>query len=636
MKINFRFRDLDVTPPQFLNPQYYLNDSEKVIFSKDDNTVTGEIKNIERINLFVGANNSGKSRFLRGIFNSDKVFTECYLNDSISTLIENLKNHDLFSYVPQEMADDLLYQKIRPDFQHFLNAIIVKNNENNFYQHLVNYDIKKNIFLTFIETKSKYESTIKKGKLKLLIDDFFCKVIAFEKAIVYSIGNQERQKVYIPILRSLLQCNDLNNNQLLNIAKTYCEVRTEGLFEVLTGLEMYDSVDRLHNSNKIRDLRKFCSFLSVNFFDSLPVDLVPDRENGRILSFSINNEEIRGINKLGDGLQALILILYPIYTAKSKTWFFIEEPETNLHPGLQRLFMETLINNEYLKDKKLRFFFTTHSNHFLDLTLNSEEMCVYQFEKLEENIHRIKTNVKPNKEVLDILGVNTSSVFLANSSIWVEGPTDRKYLAKFLKLYSEYISKTPLKEDIDFAFFEYGGSLLAHYIFEEAVNYFEDEIKSYIKAFSLSNNIYLLADEDNAIGKKAIRSAELYRISSEVENFSYQNTKVKEIENLLPKKTIKAFMTKIVIEEEVSAIDFKKSDYNNLGLGNFYEEQFKKHGILKKNQRAFVAESGTLKNDYKIKLCDFFINSDIKYAEIIQDNPILKQIIEDLYDFIKK
>jgi len=101
--------------------------------------------------------------------------------------------------------------------------------------------------------------------------------------------------------------------------------------------------------------------------------------------------------------------------------------------------------------QKLKVLFTTHSNNFLDLSLQADDVSIFQFQKECPEKFNIK-NIKPNKEILDLLGVNNSSVLMANSSIWVEGPTDRKYISKFLKLFCEQNKTQHLKEDIDFAF----------------------------------------------------------------------------------------------------------------------------------------------------------------------------------------
>ena len=47
----------------------------------------------------------------------------------------------------------------------------------------------------------------------------------------------------------------------------------------------------------------------------------------------------------------------------------------------------------------------------------------------------IKNVNSGNNELLRQLGVNNTSVFLANSSIWVEGISDRNYIKAFLIAY---------------------------------------------------------------------------------------------------------------------------------------------------------------------------------------------------------
>ena len=331
--------------------------------------------------------------------------------------------------------------------------------------------------------------------------------------------------------------------------------------------------------------------------------------------FSIDGIE-HPVYEIGDGIQAVIILLFPIFTANKNDWFFIEEPEINLHPGLQRLFIETLLSDDYLKTKNLKFFFTTHSNHFLDSSLINNNISIFQFQKKKDESFFIKNNVRPDKEVLDLLGVNTSSVFLANTSLWIEGPTDRKYLSKFLKLHTEHHGLQPLKEDIDFAFFEYGGNLIEHYLFDEKEDFNEEDVRNKINSFALSNKIFLLADNDNAKNgsKKDLRRLALKKLSDENDNFTYQNTVVTEIENLLPKKISQDFMSEL-LKSETSLLKAKKGrfdrkDYRNIGLGEFYETFFISKKIPKKDFKAFKAESGTLKNDYKIKLANFVIESE--------------------------
>ena len=411
--------------------------------------------------------------------------------------------------------------------------------------------------------------------------------------------------------------------------------------KIHTGSYVWKYMYDLQNSTNRRVLREFEEFLSLNFFEGKEIEVFADSNNYKQVSFSIDNGDYRSINEIGDGIQAIINLMFPIFSASKNEYFFIEEPETNLHPAFQRIFIETLLTNEFILGKNLTFFFTTHSNHFLDLTLRSDEVSFFQFEKIEKNKHFIKVNVKPSRQMLDVLGVNNTSVFLANTSLWVEGPTDRKYLSKFLKLYCGFYNKPYLKEDIDFAFFEYGGNLITHYLFDEEEKFEDEEVKEKINSFALSNKIYLLADSDNAKegGEKFKRRKILEDLSSEKGNFKYQNTIVKEIENLLPVKVLHDFIPKLLTDEisinKAKKINFKRSDYKGLGLGEFYKTQFLSEGIPEENIKKFKAESGTLRNEYKNKLAGFVVGSNYKYSDLIKDNEELDNLVGTLYDFIK-
>jgi hypothetical protein len=438
--------------------------------------------------------------------------------------------------------------------------------------------------------------------------------------------------LYIPILRTLVSDGSFHVDTFNKIITNKYNLKG-GVF---TGQDLYQQIYKLHNSTKIVELKAFCKWIKNNFYRDHDVEIIPNDET-RDVYLKIDDVH-RPIYDLGDGIQQLILLMFPVYTANLGTWFFIEEPETHLHPGLQRIFIETLLNDEYLKKKNLKFFFTTHSNHFLDISIDHEEISIFQFEKEDDEKFNIKSNVKPNKDVLDLLGVKSSSVFLANTSIWVEGPTDRKYLSKWIKLYCEANSLQYLREDIDYAFFEYGGNLIEHYLFDDNFEeeFTENQVRNKIKAFALSNKVYLLADNDNVRegSKKHERRKNLEKISSK--HFKYQNTEYREVENLLPVQVLKDFMPQIVLKEEViktKKINFNRTDYIWIGLGDFLSKKFDEAKITGKK---FKSKTGdTLDTIYKNKLCDFVINSSYSYSELIEENEHLDKLITDLYNFIK-
>ncbi len=640
MKIIIPPSDKESFYSELLNPIYHIDEVGKKFIEEDfgDNDDPFNVLKVQaklivnKINFFVGANNSGKSRFMRGLskLGGQQDFFSCniFYWDLLDEIKEMLENEPKDSYI--ELIKKI--NTIRPKH----NTKIISNFSKN-----DNEKLKKGInFLKEFKFNKGINDEYLNSKLVAYID--ILEKLYLE--INFSKENKIKSKIYIPVLRSLFTDDNLPVRSFgLVIKKLYYPESETITPDINTGLDLWSTLAKIQGTPKKRDLRKFENFLEKYFFDNKKVEILANSETS-LISIAINNDDFRSINDIGDGIQSIILLMYPIYTAYKNDCFYIEEPETNLHPAFQKIFIETLLNDEYIKEKRLKFFFTTHSNHFLDLTLLNDDVSFFQFEKIEDNNHLIKTNIKPSNEILDLLGVNNSSVFLANTSIWVEGITDRKYISKLLKLYSEEKKKLYLKEDIDFAFFEYGGNLIQHYLFDdkESNSQFDEiEVREKINSFALSNKIYLLADNDNASSssKKGQRRIALEEISKNNKNFKYRNTVLKEIENLLPKKIIQDFMSELIKTEKsidkAIKIRFNREDYKNVGLGDFYMSLFDKK-IPKKDMKPFKSDSGTLNNTYKIKLASFVMNKNYSYDDFIFENNELHKLIEELYSFIKK
>ena len=90
------------------------------------------------------------------------------------------------------------------------------------------------------------------------------------------------------------------------------------------------------------------------------------------------------------------------------------------------------------------------------------------------------------------LGVQNSSVFLSNCTIWVEGITDRHYVKHFLDLHKKENKDDPdicdFNEDYHYSFVEYGGNNITHWSFL-------DKEETPINVEKLCGRLFLLADK---------------------------------------------------------------------------------------------------------------------------------------------
>jgi AAA15 family ATPase/GTPase len=638
MNIGISYFKLSDLPNELAETNYIYKN--KSLFEGGKGMNLSTIKDFERINFFIGANNSGKSRFIRGLFklssNQIELYDSNYSINAVRLALINDKNMLLQRIVHPYLGLRKLLEKLtnlaKIDISSSISAALTENLD----------------YKGFYETKSELSSRIGSylnSDIPRHHSDYFLEIKAFAKRsselvqqIKFHQDNIYNDKIYIPVLRYANVNSHLTKESYAKTIEENYGIK-EGTF---TGLDFYHALYKLQGEKSPARKRKkeFESFLSRTFFDNKNVIITASTVESNKIYFQIDDDE-KHLFDLGDGLQAILLLMFPLFNASDNNWIFIDEPENHLHPGFQKIFLTTILENEVIKRKNLKLFITTHSNHFLDKSIINDDIKIFQFEKVnKENINIVNLK-KPSKETLDILGVSNSSVLIANSSIWVEGPTDRLYLSFWLNKYTSKLGRSNLVEDIDFAFFEYGGSLLSHYLFDIDFVDSDEVIREKINAFASANKIYLLADSDNASGatKKGKRRKELEKISSSTRNFKYQNTEVKEVENLLDSNTILGFSQYLLKNasdfDKIKDLTIRQKEYEKTGLGKYYEDLFVSNGIPKLEHKAFKSKSETLTTSYKFKLCEYVTNSELDYDNLIVNNPILEKLIKELYKFIK-
>ncbi|MCF6155801.1 MAG: ATP-binding protein [Candidatus Brocadia sp.] len=261
-------------------------------------------------------------------------------------------------------------------------------------------------------------------------------------------------------------------------------------------------------------------------------------------------EETKGIIPLsqsGSGLKTIILALVFIHLIPidkkrdlSDFVFGFEELENNLHPALLRRLLSYLY--KHAKSHGCIFFLTTHSNVEIDLFSKNEDVQILHVthDGKQAYSRTVKTYIE-NKGILDDLDVRASDLLQSNGVFWVEGPSDRIYLNRWIDLWSE----GELSEGNHYQCVFYGGRLLSHLSSEEP-----DLAKDGISILKVNKNSMILIDSDKQTQQSRLNDTKK-RIIEEVETNGgiAWVTKGKEIENYIPADVVATWLKKQDIEQ---------------------------------------------------------------------------------------
>lgn len=440
------------------------------------------------------------------------------------------------------------------------------------------------------------------------------------------------KKIFIHSLRTLRRVGDNALRNLIareyfggyvNPREAWVLAENKGA-DVLSGEELYAFAQHyLLGTLEQRDaIRDFEEFISTQFFNHKPVNLIPRiRENDQALHIKVGDEKEQPIHELGEGIQQVILLTLPLFFfRKEKVLLFIEEPETNLHPGFQHLFVDVFTSEN---NSNCQVFVSTHSQQFLDIT-QTHERALFEVKKtLPGGDHREKTPTfsihKLDDDYVHLLaelGVRYSSVLLANCTIWVEGITDRMYISHYLDVMRDDL-KFGFIENLHYSFVEYGGANITHWAFG-------DEEPGKIHVERLCARAMLIADRDK---KKEKRHGQLKRLMGQ----RFRPLDRLEIENLLSPEVIRHIINEYA-KQEVNTPPFGPEAYTSLGLGNFIDETLLADVPDRERIRkgGFGAASGTIKDKvaFAEKATKYITSSDDMTEEA-------KKLTEEVAEFIR-
>ncbi len=443
-------------------------------------------------------------------------------------------------------------------------------------------------------------------------------------------------RFYIPTLRGMRRLSDEDDPYVLRTAKDYFKGSNFGL---ITGHNLYSEMAKyLLGTPEMRDqIKMYEAKIGEYFFEGRKVAIIP-RYGEDVVYVKIGDDDEFPIYQLGDGLQQLIILTYKAYLEKEPAIFFVEEPEVHLHAGMLRKLM-------YFWDRETswhQFFITTHSNHLLSIEELRDSVSVFKFNKIDGKCNI--SQVDKDRSLLNDLGVQASSVYLANCTIWVEGITDRRYLQTYMRRYlrdlkaSEADGDKPsvyhrFVENYHYSFVEYQGGGLAHWDFGT-----DDEEQ--LQADVVSAEIFLMADQD--IKSKGDR---FVRLQESLGDRLY-TTPGKEIENLLPdtivNETVKSLFkskkvhTKGGLSDATVAgicVQYKNYYKSMTGLGHHIDCALglAGKGQVTKNRpgpHVFSDQSGTVKD--KVRFCE----EACKLMDASDENWELPQPVKELCEKI--
>ncbi len=461
------------------------------------------LNNLSKINIFIGKNNSGKSNVLRFIKTLSDNITD------LSKFPNDLKNNH-----HRNNQNTVLHLPVKGAFfveKNQINSIYTNNHYRTFNdsEFILKFQLGSTKILNLNEIFSTLKDLVNLFPFmpsNLSGGNYNGQLIEIESRmqpiVIKYIQDAFKNVIYIPHLRFISETHKIAESTSLidgsNIISELHKMQTP-----LTGEEL----------NKVK-FNKIKELISDLLYTQVEVEIPPEKDH---IIVTINNTRLP-LDFFGTGIHQLVLICSALVVHENSI-FCIEEPENNLHPELQRKFLNFLdkTNNIY--------FITTHSNVFIE---NYMSRTIYHVNHDTEKstIEYCDTNLK-GYLILDALGYKASDILQTNGIIWVEGPSDRILITKWIKLLDPN-----LIPDVHFTIMYYGGKLLSNLSFDA-----EKLTNELVPLHKINKNIFIIMDRDGFSSVQKLNKTKR-RVNDEIGEGKYWVTKGREIENYITGSSI--------------------------------------------------------------------------------------------------
>ena len=471
----------------------------------------------KKINVYIGANNSGKSNVLRA-------FEWLVQNKSLEKKLSQIELHQRdeknplrillkSSFEESDGIPEVAGNQFVLDFnvqgtqREWLDGPVIFNEPQDlklFNKFGEKYTGRYFTSMPRKEEAQKKKDEIYRGMYNVLIQNF-------------------RPTFYIPQFRQITPGTDYS-------------IKGQGIVEMLASWQHPEITadQNIGRFLKIQELLRRLLNLS-----NIEMEVVHTKDH-----VIVKNNNLRlPLESYGTGVHELIILAVAVYSQEN-VFFLIEEPEIHLHPKLQKEFLNFII-----KETSNHYLISTHSNALIQ---PSNDVDVVHLKLTDDATtgRRVESS-GTILEILTDLGISPSDILQANSVIWVEGPSDRIFINKWINLlFPELI------EGINYSIMFYGGKLLSHLSLDRDAFPNPSDL---IPLLRINQKSIIVIDSDRK--KKGARiSRTKSRVKSECEenNIYCWITDGKEIENYLSGQAVsRAYkeFTSIEVDLTIDAYD---------------------------------------------------------------------------------
>lgn len=298
------------------------------------------LENVKRINVFIGENNSGKSRMLRNLIKKDSmnILSNSFLTDnnkengkerirSIKRIVDYFNNYssNVKIILPQNLEELSLmeqYMSINECIESLeINSDDLSSTAKSYFESIQSY--LRDIYGYLARAQDYAGPTKSVNKCDVIyipvlrgIENFNQYFNLTKSKDLDSITMNEDQR------KALNEYKSNAKHLYLNKVRKAYEFRNSDV--IFTAEDLYDEITaKLLGEEKGRNfIRDFQSFISKEFYDGEEFTLIPQKNKG-YLNVKIGQESERALHNLGDGIKQLITILYKVFEKKINKLYFL-------------------------------------------------------------------------------------------------------------------------------------------------------------------------------------------------------------------------------------------------------------------------------------------------------------------------